>query len=162
MCSIAWQIYTWKHAQRFDVRVRIESTPTVLGGGKYEIVVVVENLGATDEAVRSIVLRYAEHAPAEGGLRHPSLHDPNFDRQSGALPPRHHVRRTYDLLGVRFLSVIPTRVTAYAQLESGAEWIASDPHETSMHAFGVAMLGRERTAYAELLDAERQSERDDR
>src|SRR5215217_4088968 len=50
----AWQVGTWRHAHGFNVQVPIKPEWVVVASGKYEITVVVENRGATSEAVQEI------------------------------------------------------------------------------------------------------------
>jgi hypothetical protein len=138
--GLGWQIYAWRHAHRFDVRVRIEPEMIPLAEKRYEVTVVVQNLGSTEEAVDSVALLYAHHhpsVPVDGiVLGPPSL----LDRKGEPLPPRRNVRRTYDLLGTRFMEHFPEEVTAVVTLESG-ERIVSEPMQTSSRSLDVA-LGR--------------------
>jgi hypothetical protein len=48
--GLGWQIYTWRHAHRFDVRIRIDPDLIPLAKKQYEVTVVVQNLGSTEEA----------------------------------------------------------------------------------------------------------------
>lgn len=145
--SIGWNVWTWRHSHRFDVRVRIEHEFVVVGSGKYEITVVVENLGATEEAVQAVYLLYPEHEHEEGEARlgPMSLRDTGLNLP---LPPRRNVKRTYDLLAPRF-APLPYEVTAYVSLQSGGGLIASEPFKTSAEGFAVAMAGRSLSAAAE-------------
>lgn len=138
--GLGWQIYTWRHAHRFDVRVSIEPEMIPVGQKRYEVTVVVRNMGSTEEAVESVALLYSHHHPEvpEDGvvLGLPSL----LDRKGEPLPPRRNVRRTYDLLGSQFIEHFPEEVTAVVTLESGKR-IVSEAEQTSRRSLDVA-LGR--------------------
>jgi hypothetical protein len=101
--GLTWQVYTWRQAHRFDVSVSIQQDPAPVAQKRYEITVVLRNLGSSDEAVENVALLYSLHdagVSEDGvGLGFPSL----LDHKSDSLPPRRNVRRTYDLLGSRFI-----------------------------------------------------------
>jgi hypothetical protein len=135
--GLGWQVYTWRHAHRFDVRVRIEPELIPLAEKRYEVTVVVQNLGSTEEAVDSVALLYSHdfaEVPRDGVvLGPPSL----LDRNGEPLPRRRNVRRTYDLLGARFMEYFPEQVTAVVTLESG-ERIVSEPMHTDKRSLDIA------------------------
>lgn len=47
LVSLGWQVWTWRHQRKFDVRASIVSEYVVVGSGKFEITVVIENQGQT-------------------------------------------------------------------------------------------------------------------
>ena len=59
--GLCWQVWSWRADRRFDVTARIESPMVSVGSGKYEINVIVENHGGTNEAVHEMWLLYTEH-----------------------------------------------------------------------------------------------------
>jgi hypothetical protein len=71
--------------------------------------------------------------PKDGVVRFPSL----MDRKSDPLPPRRNVRRTYDLLGARFMEHFPEEVAAVVTLESGTR-IVSDAVQTDERSLFIA------------------------
>jgi hypothetical protein len=138
LVSFGWQVFTWRHERRFDVRVRIESELVPVAEGKYPITVVIENHGATVEAVQEVWLLYAEHydldkEPDPVRVRPPSLQDTTGE----PLPPRRNVRRTYDLLGGTY-APFPNELTAVALLESG-ERVVSKRYKTRENSRRVAL-----------------------
>jgi hypothetical protein len=134
--SLGWQVFTWLHERRFDVRVRIESELIRVAEGKYPVTVVIENHGATEEAVQEVWLLYAEHydldEPQKVTRGPPSL----LDRKSAPLAPRRNVRRTYDLLGGDY-APFPSELTAVVLLESG-ERVTSKSYKTSESSLRAA------------------------
>jgi hypothetical protein len=138
--GLGWQVYTWRHAHRFDVRASVEPEMIRVGQKSYEVTVVVRNMGSTEEAVESVALLYSHHHPEVPKdavvLGPPSL----MDRKGEPLPPRRNVRRTYDLLGSRFIEHFPEEVTAAVTLESGKR-IVSEPIQTDKRSLYLA-LGR--------------------
>lgn len=139
--GLCWQVYTWRHAHRFDVRASVEPEMISVGQKRYEVTVVVRNMGSTEEAVENVALLYSHHhpeVPKDGVvLGPPSL----MDRTGEPLPPRRNVRRTYDLLGSRFIEYFPEEVTAVVTLETGKR-IVSEPIQTDKRSLYVA-LGRD-------------------
>jgi hypothetical protein len=63
------------------------------------------------------------------------------DPGGAPLPPRRNVRRTFDVLGTRFLSFFPSEVTAVVVLESGKR-LDSKPFPTSIEALRITGLPR--------------------
>lgn len=61
-----------------------------------------------------------------------------MDRKGEPLPPRRNVRRTYDLLGSRFMEHFPEEVTAVVTLESGKR-IVSEPIQTDRRSLLLAL-----------------------
>lgn len=138
--ALGWQAWTWLSERRFEVQVRIEPELVEVGSGRYEITVVVENKGATDEALHEIWLLYAEHVDAGWvgeKLGPPSLWDRNLPEKE--LAPRRHIRRTYDLLATRF-GGFPSEVTAVAVLQTG-QHIESEPYRTEAKSLALAQAG---------------------
>jgi hypothetical protein len=130
--SLGWQMFVWRHAHKFNVRVRISSELIEPGSGKLDATVMVENLGRTDEAVQTISLLY--HA-SQGGVG-----SVTWDRDlSLELPPRRNVRKTYDLLAPRFMS-LPITVTAHVMLETG-KTVQSEPFSVDDTSLAIAQTG---------------------
>ena len=136
--GLGWQVYTWRHAHRFDVRASVEPEMIPIAEKRYEVTVVIRNMGSTEEAVENVALLYSHHhpeVPKDGVvLGPPSL----MDRRGAPLPPRRNVRRTYDLLGSRFMEHFPEEVTAVVTLESGKR-IVSEPEQTDKRALHLAL-----------------------
>jgi hypothetical protein len=144
--SVAWQVFTWQHERRFDVRVRVGSEMHRLGCGEYIVNVVVENHGETTEALQEMSLLTGHDDIGEDSSYFQS--GSTWDRgATGELPPRRNLRFTYDLLASRY-TAFPDEVVAVATLESG-EVVRSEPYRTDAQSFEVVMAGRLRPKAAD-------------
>ena len=112
LASLGWQFFVWWWGHAFDVQVSVEDKGVFPASRRYEIIVIVRNLGRTDEAVGEVILLYAEHEAM--GV--------DFSTRVAVgkeLPPNREVRQPIDLLGGRFQTVFPSELTAIVALESG-------------------------------------------
>jgi hypothetical protein len=134
--AVAWPVWTWLQDRRCDVRAHIEQQMVQVASGKFEITVVIENPGGTDEAVHTVRLLYSEHVQrgdVDAVLGPPSLWDRDVD--ADRLPNRHK-RRTYNLLAAQS-APIPNEVTARVLLESGKH-VVSEPFKVDSRSLRYA------------------------
>lgn len=136
--SLGWQVFTWRQGRRMDVRVRVTADEVVVASGELNVTVTVENGGSTHEAVQEVWLLYAESAERDGAnvLGPPNIRK-RMPKEAGDLPPRRNVRVTFDLLGSRFITHLPTALEGIVLLESGHQ-IRSSLLEISGEDFRLA------------------------
>jgi len=120
--SIGWQVFTWRRAQRFDVRLDLENPGVGIGGGRYPLHAIATNRGGTTEWVEalSVEASYDREINKKMTFFSPELvRNPSRSRE---LAPRQRFSSEFNLLsGLIGGGGLPVEVRATIRLSSGRE-----------------------------------------
>ena len=129
--SLGWQIWTYFHSNRSDVRVTVRTEPVAIDQKELVLVVVATNHGTTTETVEKMGLRF--------------VGDPNEAMNESSviktvdepLPPSTNVRLEWDLGRQRF--AVGRTHTGFASLATGIV-IESNAEDFGAYSLFVAGL----------------------
>lgn len=111
--SLGWNVWRGVRSERVDVQVTVVTEPVLVLPEKdrpapYELTVIARNLGATDERVDQIGIRYFDPSPRDIQGAQDSR------RVSETLPPRRSVSETFNLTERHFKVGASTAASWYS------------------------------------------------
>jgi hypothetical protein len=134
--SIAWNVWSYFHSRRFDVRVtvRSEGVPVRLEGEtpEYQLTVVVTNHGSTTEFIERVGLEFIDETAEEMGISGVSK---QVDKE---LAPNQNFRWTWDLGQQRY--AVGRKYVGTASLARGGGRLEAEPDEFDAYSLAIAGL----------------------